>query len=125
MRGSVPACLWNQAVASKRKLVTHKCGVLMRWFSDLLETPHLFVSASSSRMLKKANQTTESLCLRVSVVKTSFSAACYVCGTASVTRAGIGVNILPVGTERTGHGELRTTRSISEPRTGVPPNIER
>ncbi len=41
-----------------------------------------------------------------------------------VTNAGIGVNTLAAGTHNTGHGALRITLSISDPKTGVPPNNE-
>src|SRR6266480_7275701 len=47
----------------------------------------------------------------------------HVCGTGwARAKAGRGVTTFPEGTHRTGHGALRTTRSISEPSAGAPPN---
>ena len=47
----------------------------------------------------------------------------HVCGTGwARAKAGRGVTTFPEGTHRTGHGALRTTRSISEPKAGAPPN---
>src|SRR5712692_6809179 len=68
--------------------------------------------------------------------KTSFTAFCllpsalclllsHVCGCGTgCDRAndGSGVKTLPDGTHKTGQGALRTTRSISEPSAGAPPN---
>src|SRR2546421_11212860 len=49
----------------------------------------------------------------------------YVWGTGCArVKAGRGVTTFPEGTHRTGHGALRTTRSISEPSAGAPPKSE-
>jgi len=38
--------------------------------------------------------------------------------------AGNGVTARAAGTHKTGHGEFLTTRSISDPSTGVPPKSD-
>src|SRR6266571_2127788 len=58
------------------------------------------------------------------------SAFCFLlsyiaCGTGcDLAKAGNGVTTRPEGTQSTGQGALRTTRSISDPSAGAPPNRE-